>query len=177
MARPWSAVVAVDEVPETGRRLDLTADAETRAAIARVAGVREVARLQANFDLARHGRDSLRVVGSVSATVEQTCVVTLDPVRNEVVEAIDLLFAPQLEAAAGDAHAGAQTVDADDPPEVLAGGAVDLGAVATEFLLLGIDPYPRRPDAVFDAPRAGGPTANPFAALARLKPGRGEADG
>jgi hypothetical protein len=27
MARPWSAVVAVDEVPETGRRLDLTADA------------------------------------------------------------------------------------------------------------------------------------------------------
>ena len=38
-------------------------------------------------------------------------------------------------------------------PEPLHDGAVDLGAVATEFLLLGIDPYPRKPDAVFEARR------------------------
>ena len=47
---------------------------------------------------------------------------------------------------------GYRDVAADDPPEVLHDGAVDLGAVATEFLLLGIDPYPRKPGAVFDAP-------------------------
>ena len=35
--------------------------------------------------------------------------------------------------------------EADDSPEPLVGGAVDLGAVATEFLVLGIDPYPRKP--------------------------------
>ena len=48
---------------------------------------------------------------------------------------------------------------------------VDLGAVATEFLLLGIDPYPRKPGAVFDAPPAGDPASHPFAALAALKKG------
>ena len=48
---------------------------------------------------------------------------------------------------------------------------VDLGAVATEFLLLGIDPYPRKPGAVFDAPPAGDPSSHPFAALAALKKG------
>ena len=36
---------------------------------------------------------------------------------------------------------------------------VDLGAVATEFLLLGIDPYPRKPGAVFEAPPAGDPAS------------------
>ena len=62
--------------------------------------------------------------------------------------------------------------DAPDGPEPLVNGAADLGAVATEFLLLGIDPYPRKPDAVFDAPEGPGQDAgaNPFAVLAKLKP-------
>ena len=30
-------------------------------------------------------------------------------------------------------------------PEPLIGGIVDLGALATEFLILGLDPYPRKP--------------------------------
>ena len=44
--------------------------------------------------------------------------------------------------------------------------------MATEFLLLGIDPYPRKADAVFDAPKGAteDPGANPFAVLAKLKP-------
>jgi hypothetical protein len=42
-----------------------------------------------------------------------------------------------------------------------------------EFLILGIDPYPRKPDAVFDAPVVGDPKSHPFAALAALKKGGG----
>ena len=49
---------------------------------------------------------------------------------------------------------------------------IDLGAVATEFLILGIDPYPRKPGAVFEAPAAGEGGGHPFAALAALKKGR-----
>jgi hypothetical protein len=51
----------------------------------------------------------------------------------------------------------------------LQGGTVDLGAVATEFLLLGIDPFPRKPNAVFDAPGGSDRPESPFAALAALK--------
>ena len=46
-------------------------------------------------------------------------------------------------------------------------GCVDLGAIATEYFLLGIDPYPRKEGAVFEPRLAKDPAANPFAALAR----------
>jgi hypothetical protein len=57
-----------------------------------------------------------------------------------------------------------------DPPEVLQHGSIDLGALAVEFLLLGIDPYPRKPGVSFEPPRVvDDPAAHPFAVLAALK--------
>ena len=166
--RPWSVPIAIEDVPDTGRRIDLAADPPTRETLAKLARVAGLPRLSANFDLTRHGRDGLRVVGSVSATVDQACVVTLEPIQSEVEEAVDLLFTPP-QARPDVQGEGPLVVDAAEPPEPLQGGVVDLGAVATEFLLLGIDPYPRKPNAVFDAPAASGAIASPFAALAALK--------
>jgi hypothetical protein len=76
---PWRVPVALEEVGEDGRHFDLIADEDARAAIARVAGVRDLPRLEANFDVTRHGADGLRVAGRVAATVGQNCVVTLEP--------------------------------------------------------------------------------------------------
>ena len=160
--------MAVEDIPETGRRVELAADASTRAAIARLAGVVGLPRLTASFDLARYGRQGVHITGSVSATVDQSCVVTLEAIQNEIEEAVDLVFSPQPDSAQ-DQNQGPLAIDAAEPPEPLQAGIVDLGAVATEFLLLGIDPYPRKPDAVFAAPPAGDPAAHPFAALASLK--------
>jgi hypothetical protein len=41
--------------------------------------------------------------------------------------------------------------------------------LATEFLILGIDPYPRKPGAEFAAPKAEDNREHPFAALEALK--------
>jgi hypothetical protein len=174
-ASPWSVPIMVTEVPETGRRIELVPDETQRKAIAAAAGLIELPRLQAAFDLVRHGTDSLRVTGHVAATAIQHCVVTLEPIESEVAEAVDLLFQPEAEASIAPAADGGgyRDIEADDPPETH-NGAVDLGAVATEFLLLGLDPYPRKPDAVFDAPAAGDTASHPFAALAALKKGEGE---
>ncbi len=167
--RPWSVRLDESNVPETGRHLDLVADPETRAATAELAGVAGLPRLVAEFDVTRHGRGGLRVVGRVSATVEQTCVVTLEPIESTIDEPIDLAFVP----AAGAPSEGAAEVEmAPDAPDELIDGAVDLGAIATEFLILGIDPYARKPDAVFEAPAAGDDSAHPFEALAALKKGQ-----
>ncbi len=57
-------------------------------------------------------------------------------------------------------------------PEPLVDGVVDLGALATEFLILGLDPYPRKPGAVFQPPQDSKPDGGPFAALAGLTKGR-----
>jgi hypothetical protein len=163
----WSVPIAVDAVAEIGRRVDLAADAPTREAIAKAAGLAALPRLEASFDLTRLGADGLRVSGRVSATVVQNCVVTLEPLESRIDEAIDLVFVPYVETAPD--PSGLIPVDAGEPAEPLREGVADLGAVATEFLLLGIDPYPRKPGAVFDAPPAGDPTSHPFAALAALK--------
>ena len=167
--QPWSLPVAVADIPETGRQVDLVADALTRAAVAKVAGVPGLPRLEAKFELTRHGPDGVRVVGHVSATVEQNCVLTLEPMENEVEEDIDLVFAPP-RALPSNADGADERPPPDETPETLREGIVDLGAVATEFLLLGIDPYPRKPGAVFSAPEAKENVASsPFAALAALK--------
>ncbi len=169
---PWKVPVAVEDVAEEGRHFDLIADADTRAAVARVAGLRDLPRLQAEFDVRRHGRGGLRVAGRVSATVGQSCVVTLEPLVNEVAEDIDLLFLPQSVAPKGDEEAGARERNANET-EPLIGGTVDLGALATEFLILGLDPYPRKPGAIFQPPADLKPEEGPFAALAALKKGQG----
>ena len=65
----------------------------------------------------------------------------------------------------------------EDGPEPLLDGRIDLGAIATEFLVLGIDPHPRKQGAVFEPPAIEDDRAeHPFAALAALKKGEGGAE-
>lgn len=164
---PWHVPVAVEDVPETGQHFDLAADADVRAAVARLAGLRELLRLEANFDVNRRGAGGLHVAGQVSATVGQNCVVTLEPLVKEVREAVDLVFLPPPAAAEHDGE-GEPAEAKWDGPEALVGGSVDLGAIAAEFLLLGLDPYPRKPGAVFEPLQDRSPDSGPFAALAKL---------
>jgi hypothetical protein len=176
--RPWSVPVAVREVPETGRQLTLAADERTRAAIAKLAQLRALPRFEAVFDVTRHGRDGLRVAGRLSATVGQVCVVTLEPMDNDVEEHVDLVFAPSV----APPLVASEVVDeveitTEDTPEPLIGGVVDLGVIATEFLMLAIDLYPRKPGAAFEAPPAGDDSEHPFAALAALKKPAGRKNG
>jgi uncharacterized metal-binding protein YceD (DUF177 family) len=167
---PWSVPVTVHEVPESGRRFNLKAEESAREAIAKSIGVRSLPRLEAGFDVTRHGRDGLRVTGDVSATVGQTCVVTLEPLDSAVEEKIDLVFVPT--PIAPTPEQGPAKMAADDVAEPLVGGTIDLGAIATEFLTLGIDPYPRKAGAEFTPPLAADEGEHPFAALAALKKGK-----
>jgi hypothetical protein len=169
-AAPWRIPVAVEDIDvESGRHFDLVADVATRAAVAKLAGLRELPRLQARFDVTRRGAGGLHVAGLVSATVGQNCVVTLEPLANEIEEAISLDFAPRQAAAPepGQTDGELRAIKWGDP-EPLIGGVIDLGALATEFLILGLDPYPRKAGAVFEPPVDRKPEESPFAALAKL---------
>lgn len=165
--------VAVDDIPQTGAHFNLSADERIRAELAKMAGLLALLRLQASFDVNRHGRDGLHVVGEVSATIGQTCVVTLEPMESELRERVELLFIPPaVDSVTGESEV-TMRLDEREPPDTLSDGAVDLGAVATEFLLLGIDAYPRKPGATFKFASAGDPESHPFAALSALKMGKG----
>jgi hypothetical protein len=184
--RPWSVPVILHDVPASGRRFQLQADEQVRAAIARSVGLSALPRLNATFEVTRHGRDGLRVAGGVSARVCQLCVATLDPIESDIEEAVDVIFdpnaAPKIDGAAGKAPPGgklaaktAVTVELgdDETPEPLIGNTIDLGAVAIEFLVLGLDPYPRKPGAKFEVPAVEDESEHPFAALAKLRGGQG----
>jgi uncharacterized metal-binding protein YceD (DUF177 family) len=173
----WRVPVARREVPETGRRFELVADERTCKAVAELAGLRAVSRLSASFEVTQHGRDGLRVAGRVCACVGQSCVVTLEPIENEIDEPVVLVFAPDVALPSADVGGEVVVADNDDEPEPLIDGIVDLGAIATEFLILGVDPYPRKAGATFTPLAAGDDTANPFSALAALKSRLGRDEG
>jgi uncharacterized metal-binding protein YceD (DUF177 family) len=139
--------------------LEVEAPAAARAAVAELAAVRELPQLSAVFDLTRRGA-GVQVSGRVNASVGQTCVVSLEPIESKVEETIDVTYAPP---------GAAERTGNDEPLEPLVGGAVDVGALATEFLLLAIDPYPRKQGVQFAPPQAEEGGEHPFAVLATLK--------
>lgn len=172
----WSKTIALEDIPERGLHVHIVADEATRGRLAHAAGLRDIARLEASADLMRPAGQSVRVTGEVTARVGQTCVVSLEPIEASIHEAFDLVFSPQ-DPAAGGGVAAEVAFDADEPPEPLAGATIDLGAIAAEFFLLGIDPYPRKAGAVFEAPNPQeDPSSHPFAALAALKKGKSDDD-
>ena len=171
IADPWSVPVAVAQIPDTGLHRDIEASPDQNAALTAAAAVREITSARASLDVTPIGKGGFHVTGEVSARVGQTCVVTLDPIENDIVEQIDLMFVPDAQitelAASVDEEADA---DAPDPPEPIINGLIDLGRLATDALFLGIDPYPRKSDAVFDPPIvAPDPQDHPFAALKALR--------
>ena len=112
----------------------------------------------------------------MSARVRQICVVSLDEFVSDVAEPVDVRFAPEAEveelAAARAARPGGDDEDLEDLPDPIVNGRVDLGSLAAELLVLGLDPYPRKPGVAFPDPvpdAAEELDASPFAALKALK--------
>jgi hypothetical protein len=170
---PWSVPVPVVQIPETGLQRDIQASPAECQGVATLGGLLGVAGLKASLLLTPMGQGNVRVVGSVQGRVGQSCVVTLDPIESDLDEAIDLMFSPPSQI-----RELAESVDEDiesdqetpDPPEPIEHGLIDLGKLATDALFLGLDPYPRKPDAVFDLPQTPPePGDHPFAALKALK--------
>ena len=172
-ADPWSAPVTVAQIPDTGLHRDIEADPAARQAMAAVAGLREILSANASLDVTPKGGGRFHVAGQVRARIEQTCVITLDPIENDINEDVDLIFAPpeQIPEMADLVDDTAESAaEIPDPPEPIVNGVIDLGRVATDALFLGIDPYPRKPDAVFEPPVVSAdPEDHPFAALKALQ--------
>jgi hypothetical protein len=172
-ADPWSVPVVVAQIPDTGLHREIEADRATRDAMAELAGLRAILSASASLDVTPTSGGRVHVTGRVHARVGQTCVVSLDPIENDIDEAVDLIFAPP-EQIPQLSDLVDETAESDaeipDPPEAIVNGVIDLGRLATDALFLGVDPYPRRPDAVFDLPVvAPDPEDHPFAALKALQ--------
>lgn len=174
----FSHVVEVDRIGPQGLQMQLEADQAARAALARRLRIVSIQSLKADLTLVPEAQAGhFRLTGRLEAEVDQSCVVSLEPVRQKVTEVFLRRFGPETEARPtaelGEDEAEWLDPDADDPPDPVIGGQIDLGDVVAEELALGLDPYPRKPgvevpDSYSQAAEEGN-KISPFAALAKLK--------
>jgi len=170
---PFAQVLRIDTIRD-GQRLDATADEPARAAIAERLGLTRLDRLEAHVVLERNGANIL-AKGRVLASLDQSCVITGEPVAAHVDESFEVKFIPEQAAASPDEEI---ELAADDCDTMFHDGAtIDLGAAVADSLALALDPYPRSAAAAAALKEAGVMSeaeASPFAVLAKLK--RGEDD-
>ena len=126
-------------------------------------GIEEVRRLEARLRLLPEDNGPVMVTGEISAEVVQLCVVSQEPVVEQVSARVSLRLLP--------AGRGATDTPDDLVDEIESGGQVDLGELVAEEVALALNPYPRHPDAALP-PEASDPEDNPFSALAALKAGK-----
>ena len=162
----WSERVRLDQIGH-GLTRQLTASDIERAGIAETLELAALDRLEAEVQLKPSG-PGWRMTGRLTADVVQTCGVTLEPLPSH----IEADFSVDL-ADAGKVEPQARVIEADpeapDGPDLIEDGGVDLAAYVVEHLALEIDPWPRKPGAVFEPPE-GPAEPSPFDVLRELKP-------
>lgn len=181
-ASDWSISFAVNvaRLPQAGMPVHFEPDAAQRETLAEEFGILSVDRLVADLVVKRWKRDGVAVVGRLKGTLVQACVVTLEPVPQEIDEDVDLIFVPETSKLARipPAHDGELHLDPEgaDIPETFRGDTIDLGNILAELASVALDPYPRAEGVEFASldtdPDPDGGRVSPFAALGKLNPPR-----
>jgi hypothetical protein len=181
-ASKLSRLVDVNDIPEGGLQVPVQADAAERAGVAKRAGLLAVHLLEADLAITRLDETKLRVAGPLRARVAETCVVSLDPFETGIDAGIEADFVPEARRSvprrAGSARRPQPVDDASssftaqlNAPDPIIDGRIDLGALVEEFLILNLDPYPRKPGVRFHGGEfsiAPDETASPFSVLKKL---------
>ena len=182
---PFTRLFDVRSLKGEARRIELEATHEECVAVAAAVSLPGIAAMSASFRVVPRAGDRIEVDGRVVARLTQTCVVSLEPFESAIEQSVELIFAPAAEPIQEPRGRGGRAEpettlpapvggndDQEDPPDPIVDETIDLGAVAVEFMVLGLDPYPHRPGVHFADMVVGEndePAPSAFAALARLK--------
>jgi uncharacterized metal-binding protein YceD (DUF177 family) len=178
-------VVDLDRMGPSGTALEIAPSDSERAALAKRFGFLGLPVFSARVTVDRLVGGQIVVEGRLRGRIVQACVLTLEPVNQDLDETFRIVFKPDM-ADDRDPESGEAVLNSQaDAPEPLTGNMLDIGEIVAEQLSLAADPYPRRPGAkledVLPKPRHGGRKGqpeqrrHPFAGLAALrdKPRRG----
>jgi len=178
-------IVDIDRMGPAGTALEIAASDSERAALIKRFGFLGLPAFSARVTVDRRPGGQVVVVGRLRGRIVQACILTLDPVSQDLDETFRLVFKEGL-AEERDPESGEALVSAQaDAPEPLPGNLLDVGEIVAEQLSLAAEPYPRKQgvklEDVLPKPRKDGrpgrhePRRHPFAGLAALrdKPRRG----
>lgn len=138
MTPELSRPVRVETIGDVARDEEIVATAVERTALAARFDLIALESLTAKIATVRDVR-GIRVTGRVFAAGDQACAVSAEPVPFALDEVVDLTFSEAV------SEEEVELVDLDILP--LEDATLDLGEIAAQSLGLGLDPYPRAPDA------------------------------
>ena len=151
---------------------EITADEGELAALQRRFAIEALHGVSAKLTIAAAGEGVVQVSGTVRAKLSQICIVTLDPVDEEVAETIAVTYLPP---GVEEPHGGLEgDLEAPDEYEAFDGVSIDLGELTAQQIAAAINPYPRKDGVIFGNQGQLGDNDpeerdNPFAVLEALK--------
>jgi hypothetical protein len=163
---------AVYDIPASGLSTARSATPEELMAIVSALDLLGCASLWAQYAITPAAGGHYQLTGHFRAEVTQACVVTLDPVAGTVGETFEAVFWPQEDMPPPES--GEVAMDDEPEREAIVAGQIAAGRIVFESLAAALDPFPRKPGAVFDwqpasADDPAAKPAGPFAVLANLK--------
>ena len=171
----WPVRLRLAEVQRRPPAWTLEADPQVRGAIARTLDLLALDRFAAQVSVTPW-LDGAQIDARWQADIRQTCGVSLEPFDTPLSGAFVVRVAPMGSPAIAPETAEVSIdPEAEDPPDVLEGEDIDVGAYLVEHLALEVDPFPRKPGVAFEPPPPEAP-ASPFAVLLRLKPDPDDGD-
>ena len=175
----FSRPVDVSRLGKAGRRESIEATpAELKALAARMK-LPAIHSLSARLEILPWKKGKIRVHGQLRASLDQECVRTLDIFTSTLEAPVERLYAPDEGMTARRAEDAREVeIDplAEDEPDTLRGGKIDLGELVAETLALSLDPWPKKPGTDFTDYSTDGKAAaepgkkpSPFAGLEALR--------
>ena len=176
-------IVDLERMGPAGSALEISTTDGERAALTKRFGFLGLPALSARVTVDRRAGGQVVVEGRLRGKIVQACILTLDPVTQELDETFRVVFQQDVEderdPESGEALLNAQA----DAPEPLPGNLLDVGEIVAEQLSLAADPYPKRPGVTLEdvmpkpregvrrggRPPKGEQRRHPFAGLAALR--------
>jgi uncharacterized metal-binding protein YceD (DUF177 family) len=172
----FSHPVSVDRLNETETFLKLSANEKECKALADRFGISSIDSLIAEVriePISKGKKVKVLVDADITAKVIQTCVVTLDPIENEVHTKAQVHFVSEEPEISDDVEIWGED---EDLPDLIIDGVIDVGEIIAEQVALLLDPFPRIPGAQFDTQKKDvdmlegvEKKPHPFAVLKKLK--------
>lgn len=139
--------VLVPKLPNTGRNIVFKADQHALMPIRDELQVERLTLFQAKLLARPWKKGGLSLKGNVTVHLEQACVVTSEPVADELNIEIDRKFLPAGKSIRQEKlnDEGELVIDPDafDFPDEFQGDTIDLWAALLEEVVLGLNPFPR----------------------------------
>lgn len=171
--KEFSRIVAVERINNTSAEYNIEANQKEREDLAVRLGIVSVKSLKAHFVISRAEEMSGYLIkGKVFSEIVQSCVVTLVDVPATLEVTVEVIACKQ-RAIENEAATHLLDLEEEDIECIDENGCVDIGEIASQYLSLDLDPYPRAAGVAIigseDEQKDKPDVINPFLVLEKLK--------